>query len=349
MAAALRFELPAALSAPAPPEARGVARDAVRLLVAAPGGFVHGRFVELPRVLTPADTLVVNTSPTMPAAVDAAMRGRSIALHFSTWHDDGTWTIELRHADNSGPIVDGVPNEVVRLRDGTVRLVRAADGSRVGSVRLWIAEVDVAGGMRRFLGTHGRPIRYEYVAEEWPLRFYQTVFADLARWPGSAEMASAARPFTARLVADLRAAGVGIWPIELHTGVSSPESHEPPQAERYAVPPATADRINATRVRGGRVIAVGTTVTRALETVADERGYVTSGRGWTDLVLSPERPARVVDGLITGWHAPEASHLDLLQAVAGSSLVERAYQTALTNGYLWHEFGDSALFLPGAG
>lgn len=349
MAAALRFELPAALSATAPPEARGVARDAVRMLVATPGGFVHGRFSDLPRVLTPADTLVVNTSPTMPAAVDAAMRGRSIALHFSTWHDDGTWTIELRHTDNSGPVLDGVPNEIVRLGDGTVRLVRAADGRPAGSVRLWIAEVEVAGGMRRFLGKHGRPIRYEYVAEEWPLHFYQTVFADLARWPGSAEMASAARPFTARLVADLRAAGVGIWPIELHTGVSSLESHEPPQAERYAVPPATAGRINATRVRSGRVIAVGTTVTRALETVADDRGYVASGRGWTDLVLSPERPAQVVDGLITGWHAPEASHLDLLRAVAGTSLVAGAYQTALENGYLWHEFGDSALFLPGPG
>ena len=115
--------------------------------------------------------------------------------------------------------------------------------------------------------------------------------------------------------------------------------------ERYLVPPATARLVNLTRRSGGRVIAVGTTVTRALETVADDRGEVNAGAGWTDLVLDPGRPARVVDGLVTGWHAPGASHLLLLEAVAGAEMVAAAYREALRMGYLWHEFGDSALLL----
>jgi S-adenosylmethionine:tRNA ribosyltransferase-isomerase len=137
-----------------------------------------------------------------------------------------------------------------------------------------------------------------------------------------------------------------VAPVTLHTGVSSPEAGEAPAPERYTVPQRTADLVNLTRRAGGRVIATGTTVTRALETVADTSGSVSSGHGWTHLVLGPDRPVRVVDGLITGWHAPGASHLLLLEAVAGADLVSSAYEQAILQGYLWHEFGDSSLLLP---
>ena len=177
----------------------------------------------------------------------------------------------------------------------------------------------------------------------WPLAEYQTVFA---REPGSAEMPSAGRPFTAQVVTDLITRGVALAPIVLHTGVSSQEPGEPPQPERFRVPAATARLVNGTRQAGGRVIAVGTTVTRALESAADPDGSVRAGHGWTDLVLGPSRPARVVTGLVTGWHAPGASHLALLAAVAGNALVERAYAEAVRQEYLWHEFGDSCLLLP---
>jgi S-adenosylmethionine:tRNA ribosyltransferase-isomerase len=176
-----------------------------------------------------------------------------------------------------------------------------------------------------------------------PLIEYQTVFA---REPGSAEMPSAGRPFTAELVVDLVTRGIGVAPITLHTGVSSQEPGEPPQSEPFRVPESTARAVNATRAWGGRVVAVGTTVTRALESATDEAGIVRAARGWTDLVLGPNRPARVVNGLVTGWHAPGASHLDLLEAVAGPDLVERAYRAAVRQRYLWHEFGDSCLLLP---
>jgi S-adenosylmethionine:tRNA ribosyltransferase-isomerase len=164
--------------------------------------------------------------------------------------------------------------------------------------------------------------------------------------PGSAEMPSAGRPFSTELVTDLVRHGVLVAPVLLHTGVSSPEHGEPPQAERYEVPATTARLVNATRRWGGRVVAVGTTVTRALESAADAAGVVRPAAGWTDLVLGPDRPARVVTGLVTGWHEPGATHLDLLEAVAGAALVEAAYDHALRERYLWHEFGDSCLLLP---
>jgi S-adenosylmethionine:tRNA ribosyltransferase-isomerase len=181
------------------------------------------------------------------------------------------------------------------------------------------------------------------VARPWPLAEYQTVFA---REPGSAEMPSAGRPFTAEVVTDLVTRGVTVAPIVLHTGVSSQEPGEPPQPEWFRVPAATARLVNSAHQAGGRVIAVGTTVTRALESAVGPDGSVCAQQGWTNLVLGPSRPARAVTGLVTGWHAPGASHLALLAAVAGTSLVERAYAEAVRARYRWHEFGDSCLLLP---
>src|SRR5205823_9431625 len=176
-----------------------------------------------------------------------------------------------------------------------------------------------------------------------PLAAYQSVFA---RSPGSAEMPSAGRPFTPELVTDLVVAGVVIAPITLHAGVASLEAGEPPLPERFTVPEPTAQLVNLTRAEGRRVVAVGTTCTRALESAADAGGTVRPRHGWTDLVLGTGHPARIVNGLVTGWHDPEASHLALLEAVAGKELVRAAYLEAEKAGYLWHEFGDSCLLLP---
>ena len=164
--------------------------------------------------------------------------------------------------------------------------------------------------------------------------------------PGSAEMPSAARPFTAELVTELISAGVLLATVTLHAGVASLETGEPPLPEWFSVPPATADLVNLTRAAGRRVVAVGTTSTRALESAALPGSRVRASSGLTELVIGPARPARVVTGLITGWHDEGASHLDLLTAVAGTGLVRTAYQAAEQAGYLWHEFGDSCLLLP---
>jgi S-adenosylmethionine:tRNA ribosyltransferase-isomerase len=211
------------------------------------------------------------------------------------------------------------------------------------SERLWIAQLDLPQPVFTWLAVHGQPIRYGYVDRPWPIAVYQNVYA---MEPGSAEMPSAGRPFTPEVITRLVAKGVGVSPLVLHTGVASLESTELPYPERLRVPASTASRVNDTRRNGGRVIATGTTVVRGLETAGTPDGVVHAIDGWTDLVITPERGVHVVDGLLTGWHEPEASHLLMLEAVAGRSLLETSYAASLHEGYLWHEFGDMHLIVP---
>ena len=333
MTPAPAFTLPARLEAAEPPEARGLARDEVRLLVArrADGSLAHATFRELPSLLDPGDLLVVNRSATLPAALKAQRAdGSPLDLHLSTPVPMGTpdhWVVELRRGGRR--LSDGRAGERLPLPGGgRAELVAPYLGTR-----LWVAELTLPGPLLAYLAAHGHPIRYGHTRREWPLADYQTVFA---AEPGSAEMPSAARPFTPRVLAGLEARGVRVASIVLHTGVSSLERGELPYPERYRVPAATAARVREAR----RVIAVGTTVVRALETSGGR-----AAEGWTRHVVTPERPPRVVDGLVTGWHDPDASHLLMLEALAGPGLVERSYAEALAAGYLWHEFGDSHLLL----
>jgi S-adenosylmethionine:tRNA ribosyltransferase-isomerase len=337
---ALAFELPEAGEADSPPESRGLARDEVRMLMATRDRVQHRHVLDLPEVLHPGDVLVVNTSATLPAAVD--MEGDDRVVHVSTQLDDGDWVVELRLPDGSGPTPPET-GETLRLPGGLRLTVRGPHPP--GQQRLWRATPAPVTDRAAYLLRHGRPIRYPYLRGDWPLSDWQNVYADV---PGSAEMPSAGRPLSERLLVRLMARGVVVAPVLLHTGVSSQEAHEPPQPEQYVVPESTARLVASARGAGRRAVAVGTTVVRALESVADSAGRVHPAAGWTSLVLGPQRPARAVDGLLTGLHEAGASHLDLLQAVAGRELVERAYHV-VTHGprhYLWHEFGDTMLFLP---
>jgi S-adenosylmethionine:tRNA ribosyltransferase-isomerase len=325
--------LPPTLEAHEPPEARGIARDGVRLLQGRGDEVTHHRFTDLPQLLRAGDVLVVNTSATMPAAVP--VDGKPLALHFSTELADGRWLVELRRDAGKAtlPYSGAVRGDAYTLDGGaTVTLDEPfSDG------RLWTATVDTA--VRPYLAVHGRPIRYGYVPRAWPLEYYQTVFAT---HPGSAEMPSAGRPFTDRVVSRLVAAGVQFAPVLLHTGVASPEAHERPYPERFAVSEATAHVVNRAE---GRIIAVGTTAVRALESATGRDGVVRAAHGWTDLIVTPERGVRRIDGLLTGFHEPRASHLDMLAAVVGTDLLERCYAEAVRARYLWHEFGDVNLLL----
>jgi S-adenosylmethionine:tRNA ribosyltransferase-isomerase len=350
--------------------------DEAALLVArrADGRLVHGCFCELGDFLRAGDLLVVNTSATLPAAVPATLDGRELTLHLSTpaggertgdagpagdgqardagpagggqardagpaRGDRSTWVVELRTAERL-PLRAPAPGAVLALPGGATAELLAP---YLGSGRLSVARLVLGEPVEDYLRRHGRPIRYAHTADELPIEAYQTVFA---RDPGSAEMPSAARPFTAELVTELVARGVLLAPLTLHAGVSSLEAGESPYPERYRVPPETARLVNAVRAWGGRVIAVGTTVVRALETVAAPDGTVSAGAGQTSLVVTPERGLRAIDGLITGWHEPESSHLSLLEAAAGPELLRRSYAAAHAAGYRFHEFGDSHLILP---
>jgi S-adenosylmethionine:tRNA ribosyltransferase-isomerase len=335
------FDLPAGAEAASPPERRGLDRDGGRLLVARPGGLRHHRFRELPKVLVPGDVLVLNTSATLAAALDA-----EAPVHVSTDLGDGTWVVELRRPDNTGPDLTRRGGEWIALPGGVrLQLLHPYPDRTAVVSRLWRARPDGVPSLPAYLARYGRPIEYGYLRGRFSLAEHQTVYA---AEPGSAEMPSAGRPFTDRLLVRLISRGITVVRLVLHCGVSSPELHEPPTPERYAVPPATADAVNAARAADRRVIAVGTTAVRALETVAEADGRVHAASGWTDLVISPERPVRVVNGLLSGLHPPEASHLVLLETIAGADLVAEAYAAAVQRSYLWHEFGDSMLFLPAA-
>ncbi|MFH8242409.1 S-adenosylmethionine:tRNA ribosyltransferase-isomerase [Streptomyces sp. NPDC018321] len=345
----LAVRVPEELSARVPAEQRGpgLERDDVRLLVSRGTEVSHHGFRELPGLLRAGDLLVVNTSATLAAAVDGRAGHARVVVHFSTRGDDGRWAVELREPDGRGTTrarADKGEGLEVRLPGGG-RLVLEEPLSP-GSGRLWWARVHGA-GVPVLLREHGRPIRYSYTERDQPLSVYQTVFAlPSDDGTGSAEMPSAARPFTARLVAELVSRGVQFAPVRLDTGVASAESHEPPYPERFRVPEASARLINAARAGDGRVLAVGTTAVRAVESAAGGDGVVRARAGWTDLVVTPGRGVRVVDGLLTGLHEPEASHLLMLEAVAGRAAIDRGYEAAVRGRYLWHEFGDVHLLLP---
>ncbi len=340
------FTLPAELEAHDPPEARGLARDGVRMLVSrrSSGEIGHHGFRHLPGLLFPGDLLVVNTSATLPAQVRAA---DGLAVHFCCPRPDGAWLVELRQIKDkiSTPNGPGSPGQLISLPSGAVLTLEGK-----ATARLWRARLSVA--VVPYLLSHGLPIRYSYVGRDWPLPYYQTVFA---REPGSAEMPSASRPFTPSVVTALVARGVLIAPLVLHTGVSSLEAGEDPYPEPYDVPPVTAGLVNHVRGHGGRIIAAGTTVVRALETAAlaadpgrpgAHGGRVAASAGWTSHVVTPETGVTVVDGLLTGLHEPRSSHLRMLAAFAGPELLSRCYDAAIRSRYLWHEFGDVHLLLP---
>ncbi|MEU7909788.1 S-adenosylmethionine:tRNA ribosyltransferase-isomerase [Microbispora bryophytorum] len=336
------FALAAPLEAHEPPEARGLRRDEVRLLVSRrdTGEVTHHVFADLPSLLSPGDLLVVNNSATLPAAV----RLDRLAVHFSGRLASGEWLVELRRrtATATEPYSGVAPGEWLPLPGGATLRLPAQE-----TPRLWRARLDR--DVLSYLAVHGVPIRYGHVRRDWPLADYQTVFGVE---PGSAEMPSAGRPFTPELVTDLVRRGIGVAPITLHTGVASLEKDEPPYPEWFSVSPWTARLVNITREHGGRVIAVGTTVVRALETAALDApapapapGTVRATSGWTSHVVTPAEGVRAVDGLVTGLHEPRSSHLMMLSSITGTGVLARAYEAALEEGYLWHEFGDSHLIL----
>jgi S-adenosylmethionine:tRNA ribosyltransferase-isomerase len=359
---ALDFTLPPEREAHEPPEARGLPRDGVALMASrrAAGEISHHAFTSLPSLLLPGDLLVVNTSATLPAAVPlpaglaersspppAGLAERSsppprgLAVHFSTPRPDGDWLVELRAAGGPAtvPYRGGAPAQRLELPGGAVLTLDARFTARLWRGRLSTAVVP-------YLLRHGEPIRYSYVRRPWPIEWYQTVFGTR---PGSAEMPSASRPFSPEVVARLVARGITFAPLTLHTGVSSLEGDEDPYPEPYDVPPATARLVNLTRRHGGRVIAVGTTVVRALETAARAAAPsdgVGPSAGWTEHIVTPDTPLLAVDGLITGLHEPRSSHLRMLAAFADTDLLSRCYAAAIDRGYLWHEFGDLHLLLP---
>ena len=355
----LDFVLPPELEATEPPEARGLARDEVRLLVShytdryVRGTYdrvEHTRFRAIGNYLSEGDLLVINTSGTMNAALNATRAdGTKLEVHLSTHLPADMWIVEVRvqKGKSTMPFFAMQAGETLRLPDSAEVALHAPYQRTDGSFsRLWLATLHLPhkpSALVSYLEQYGFPSRYSYVKEGWPNSYYQTVYATEM---GSAEMPSAGRAFTADLITQLTARGIHIAPLLLHTGVASLESHEPPYEEYYRISSETARMVNAAHSAGKRVIAVGTTVVRALETVTDSDGITHPGEGWTSLVITPQRGMRAANAMLTGLHEPKATHLAMLEALASRSHLTLAYNEALRERYLWHEFGDLHLLLP---
>lgn len=327
------FRLPKELEAREPAEERGTGRDDVRLLVTHERGMQHAQFRQLPDFLAPGDLVVVNSSATIPAALAAHQdNGSAMSLHVSTRLPADLYVVEPR------PNIDR--SQRLQLEGGAEALLLTP---YLTSQRLWIARLALPSAFLAYMMRYGHPIRYRHASREYPLDTYQNVYADE---PGSAEMPSAGRPITRALLDRFRFMGIRSTSIVLHAGVSSAERHEPPFEEWFEVTAHAAAAVRRARRRGSRVVAVGTTVVRALESSLDAGGDVVASRGWTDLVITPKQGVRSVDALLTGFHEPKSSHLAMLEAIAGRDRIVQSYQVALSSGYLWHEFGDSHLILP---
>ncbi len=347
----LNFTLSSTLEAGEPPEARGLERDEVRLMVSyiSTNQVVHTRFRQIGDFLEPGDVLVINTSGTLNAALPATRSdGTQLELHLSTHLPTNRWVVEMRaYQDNrektTKPFYTIHPGESFELPAGASVTFHTPYAPGHVASRLWVATLNLPYPVHDYLDQHGFPIRYSYVKEGWPLSYYQTVYATEK---GSAEMPSAGRAFTSELLTRLIARGIHIAPLILHTGVASIEHKEPVYEEYYRVEESTARLVNAAHLAHQRVIAVGTTVVRALETVTDSSGVTHHGEGWTDILITPQRGIRAVNGMLTGLHEPLSTHLAMLETLTGRAHLEITYREALKESYLWHEFGDLHLILP---
>lgn len=349
MGAPFSFTLPPERMAKEPPELRGIARDGVRLMVIdrRTGGVEHTRFDQVGRFLRPGDLLVFNASRTLPASLAGcdAKGGPCVEVRLAEHLPDDSW-LALLLCQGGDPFSCGLrPGIEIGFGGGLTGRVYDRDERipRLWKVRFSKTGADLVDSLYRL----GQPIRYEYVSAPWDLGYYQTVYA---QGPGSAEMPSAGRAFTWRLFFDLRRRGVQSAYVALHTGLSSYmdddlDARHPVSEEEYFISEDAAEKINLTRRQEGRVIAVGTTVVRALESVADGAGRVRAGHGYTRLRITAGHTLRVVEGLLSGLHEPEASHLDLLTAFLPAEQIRGAYEEAVRRGYLWHEFGDLNLIV----
>lgn len=337
----LKFELPSFLNAAMPPERRGVRRDQVKMMVQNrwTGKTIHDHFFNLDFYLKKGDVLVLNSSRTVPAILRSELyrKGKliqsEIEIRLARRKNDSTWEAlavceDIKQGDQLifsqqffGEVFE------VNKKSPFITINFSKNGSALYDEIYAI----------------GEPVRYEYINSPWELDYYQTVFAT---HPGSVEMPSAGRAFSWELLFKLQKKGIKLVFIQLHTGLSylldDKWDHSPTENyEEFTIPAEAWEHILQAKVEGKRVISVGTTVVRAIETAAVNGELA----GWTNLYIKPNYDLKITDGIITGMHEPEASHLDMLSAFINQKDLFNAYQEAIKRGYLWHEFGDMNLIL----
>lgn len=323
------FILPHELHAAFPPERRGVRRDHVRMMTIdrKSGKVIHDSFNHLADYVKPGDMIVLNNSRTIPAALRATIHSQEIEVRLARCLSETSWEALI--------LLDNVEiGDCLQFSDelSAVVIDRKRDSP------LLVLRFSISGlSLFQHVYSLGEPIRYEYIEESWDLHYYQNVYGTV---PGSVELASAGRAFSWEMLLDLQKRGIQLSYLQLHTGLSylndnnqlSPKEN----IERYDIPQETMAAVLKTKASGGKVIAVGTTVVRALESAVSTG--ISSGE--TALYIDAAFPLEIVDGIITGFHEPEASHLDMLTAFISPEILFNAYGEAIREKYLWHEFGD---------
>jgi len=342
----IQFDLPKHLACPLPTEERNMERDEVRLLVTTNSGqTAHTTFNQLPGFLQKGDVLIVNTSATVPSALPVSLPGdKQGRLHVSTKLNNNEWLIEIREVtgNKTSRWHEGEEAMTLQLPLSQTVILKKKFYKNDHWLHLWIAEFNVNQPLQKYLSANAQPIQYEKLDRQYPLSYYQAFFSF---HPGSAEMPSAGRGFTKNLVERLLKKGIVLAPVILHTGVSSLEENETPYPEYMEVDPVTASIINTAKSQYRRIIAVGTTAIRAIETAVNNEGLVLPYKGNTELFIDENYSMKVIDGLLTGFHEPKASHLNMLQSIAGYDHLDKAYKEAIREGYYWHQFGDLHLIL----
>ncbi|MCL7747900.1 S-adenosylmethionine:tRNA ribosyltransferase-isomerase [Halalkalibacter alkaliphilus] len=329
------FVVPDHLHAFLPAEIRSNKREAVKLLVQnrQAGNVHHDTFENLSSYLKEGDVLILNNSRTIPAVIFTTDH---MEVRLARKRSSEIWDVLYLHEIEIGDTLTFTSN------------VKATVLDKCSKTPLISLRFSIAGNeFYNYLYTHGTPIHYEYLQDHWPLQAFQTVYSSV---PGSIEMPSAGRALSWKMLADLQKKGVEIGFVYLHTGLSYFENDHWPdpifQPEPFHVPKETVELIHLAKNRNSRIIAVGTTVVRALESAVDTQHILQPTTGETTLHIKLNSSLYVVDGLLTGFHEPEASHLDMLSAFIDQKNLLAAYEEAIRQGYLWHEFGDMNLLLP---
>ncbi|MHC4698777.1 MAG: tRNA preQ1(34) S-adenosylmethionine ribosyltransferase-isomerase QueA [Planctomycetota bacterium] len=344
----LDYALPEGLIAQKPP----ARREDARLLVVDPptGGLRDARIVDLPELLAPDDLLVLNDTKVLPAKFAARrMTGGAVPGLFLLEEGPGTWRVMLRGSRRLRP------GETLRLGDGAGEPIALTLAESYGD-GVWLAHVDAPGSADEILSRIGRTPLPPYIhrdseaADLDDRQRYQTVYA---KRPGAIAAPTAGLHLTEALLDAVRARGIEITTVTLHVGVGTFKpiavdclSDHVMHTERYELPAAAADAVRACRHRGGRVVAVGTTSVRVLESAAVEPGesrLVAARQGTTELFITPPYRFRVVDAMLTNFHLPRTTLLALVMAMAGVDNTRRAYRHAVEERYRFYSFGDAML------
>jgi S-adenosylmethionine:tRNA ribosyltransferase-isomerase len=338
----LDYELPFHLAAREPPEVNGRSRDSSRLLVMKrkTQEIEHSYFYDVGNYLCTGDLLVLNDTRCINSVLPGKLEtGGKIEVLLCTPKDNDTWNCQL--------LPDGINARVgqtIDFGDGELRAKIVDKSSEFDW--LFVIRFSPVNDFEAKCNKIGRPVLSPYISKIWDVKYYNTVYAKKF---GSAEMPAAGRHFTNELLEKLARQGIQHVFVTLHTGLSSIsvkeenfEDHKMYE-EPYEITEDTANIINKVKNSGGKIVAVGTTVTRVLETVANNKGKVKPEKGYTRLYIYPGYKWKIVDALITNFHPPRSSRIALAAAFTGKDLLMRGYKEAIERGYKFYEFGDTTL------